>query len=1481
MNTSNFVLPTATALRRLACALLAALVTTLPPLAFAQAPGTVDLLPTPPEITPSVAPNIVLTFDDSGSMAREYMPDDRPHETPFTDWGQGSAISTDPSRPWFCAATIDPRVTDSTDPRSKPMNGMYYSPNVSYKPPLNADAVTEFPEATFTAAWNDGIRHNRPTNAVTTLGTRNLANSSYCRAVMAAADPLYHILAGASFNQDWSDTGLITGNSWAGHPFMTNNRGDITGTLVNRDPRLLLGTYGTPLLNANNINPLVTTGGVFEVQGGVQINGNPTIAFQGDANFDAPTIWLRINTTNCTNVRVRSLLRDINDTSTAAQQVAVQARVGTSGNFTNFDYVANANNNGSTPSDFVLNPSFNNQPRIQIRWMTTDATGNDNMIGVDDIQVTGTCTPLPASSAGYYQLKSDVAVTTDEFGRITNGTATLYTAANWEWVPLPASQQQNFANWYSYYRTRTNSAKTAMSRAFAPFDQNIRVVWQNLHTSQIAGATRIFKFANDATNNANPAVRDAFYNWLFQIPTAGGTPTIAATIRAGEFFRRNTVGAETNPYWDRDLNRELSCRQNFHINMSDGFWKDENVPPPLPRRFTQQAITALPDGRPYNPTDSETSVIHRYGDQYPNPSNVNPRISPLLADVSFHYWATNLRPTFSDQASTRLKVPPFIPDRSISLFGIPEASGANPADNKEIYWNPANDPATWSHMVNFNVSFGLDGFLPNTPQVYRELRLGSSTWKWPMPPSVNGEDPEKLDDFWRGALVSRGRYLSAQNPEQLINALQQIVASIVARRGASTAVSVSLPIITDGTTGYTAGYDTTDWSGFVVRNQLHPESGVRLQTLWDAGCILTGGLCPSTGETNLPVRAPNSRVIVTSEGARGTGKEFSWGNLSATQRARLNTDPSTLNLIINTQTSDGFGEQRVAYIRGSRVNESTASPRFRARSSVLGAVIRGQPVFVSSPASGFSDIYPPLSPEATGSYEVYQNEQRGRRPTIFVAANDGMLHAFDAANGKEAWAFVPNMVIDNYRLTKSTQFESGFTPTVDDKPVVSDAFINGAWKTVLLGSMRLGGRGIYALDVTKAERGDEVTTAAVSSKVLWEFSNVPPSGTSGTDGTDCGAGSRYCSSLGYTYDSVNIARLKHGNKWVALVSSGYFPQNGQDPASLSTAAARTSLLVIDLETGTLIREILTSSASQAATASFGLSQAIVYDRGSDLVDDIAYAGDLAGNMWRFDLQADNPNDWKVDLMFRTYGNGGTALPGEQPISAAPITMTDSAEGRTMLIFGTGKFIGGVDRTAAIPIQSHFGIRDYDTNSPNYPIRVNQLATQSMAQDAFGVRSITSISQIPSSLSPLNPGRGWRIQMNIPSEPGERSLATPFPFYTSNLVLLRSIIPIDVDPCNPGARYGLIVVNATDGTAFVDPNIATPSRVVGGVVASSTPPGDPITLRGGGAVVFAGLRDPNAAGGAVSDAAANAIEAAASNADDIWHRGAWRELLDQM
>lgn len=1237
-------------------------------LAAPPAPGTVDLIATPPELTATVAPNIMVTLDDSGSMGRHFMPDGRP----FDNGGWGARDDQNNvhnnrynyNTPWLCAPVIDAHNTDPTSPRASPMNGVYYNPNVTYRIPLREDGVTPFPTPTFTAAWNNGIIHNR------------------------------------------SDSPI---------------------------------SYGT--LRSDGAN-------------------------SGE--------------------------RGSRDLSTA-------------------------------------------------RFCTTDT----DMGG-------------PA----YYRLRDGVALTVDAQGIVTN-TGDLYNAANWERVEVPASQYTNFAIWWSYYHTRALTAASSMMLAMAPFDRNVRVAWQNLNSNRADANTPIYAFENDTVNND---VRNRFYDWLSLVNVGGGTPTLDATIRAGRFFNNEWSGrngaSDRNPYWDRSLNRELSCRQNFHFNVTDGFW---NQTPPgtgsVSPRDTTPSPQTLPDGKVYTAsagTLPEARIFYT--------ENGTGTVS--LSDIAWRYWSTVARPDFQLAASTRNTVVPFIPDRSTNLFGPALTPGQNALDHLEIYWNPANNPATWTHMVNFMVSFGAFGTIPQTQANLQALRLGNITW-----PATSANTRQNIDDMWHAAINSRGRFFAAANADDLIRALQEVVANILARRAGATATAVSLPLITDGTTGYSAGFDSADWSGFLTRDNLDPSNGQVQSLQWDAACLLTGGTCATTANSVTQLIAPNDRRIFTTDGGPTSLKPFRWADLNTQQRAALNTDPITLRLDLNVINSDGHGERRVNYLRGDRTHETTASPRFRVRSSLLGSVIKGQPVYVSSPTAGYRDAdWPETSPEYAAAvsgdgYREFQNDNFDRPPTVYVGSNNGMLHAFNAESGRERFAFVPNTLIRNYRLTQYTQHDGPLVPGVDEKPVVTDAFINGAWRTVLIGALRLGGRGVFALDITDPD----------NPQALWEFSNVDP----GSGGTDCAVGATFCSSLGYTYESANITRLPYDDRWVALISSGYFPTDPLDPASQSAKAGQTSLLVIDLATGRLIREILTSTAPQftAGTRTFGMSQAIVYDIGSDQIGDVAVAGDLAGNLWRFDLSATDPDDWSVDLVFQSYGSGGAAAVGGQPIASAPVVMRDRARRTAMFVFGTGKFIGLPDRVASIPQQSFYGIRDYGTCDPLtagsdpdeacnvYPIVPNDLVVQSLSQAASGARTIPSPQPIPDAK------RGWRIRLNIPSEPGERSSGIPFPFYSANLVLLRTVIPESTDPCAPGARYGFIFVNADTGTAPEQPSAggSTPPQPVGGVISALRPISDPVAKVGGGDVVLIGLPP------GLDPALLAALKSALSQGDSVWHRNSWREL----
>ena len=220
-----------------------------------------------------------------------------------------------------------------------------------------------------------------------------LAGALALAASGARADATYHPLANGSFQQNWTNTGLIvTNDDWSGVTSLEGHLGDGFSHPVGTDPSTVLA-FGTGTLdvNANNSDPSnASSGGVYEVDGGAVIAGNPTVAFQGSGTADAPFLLLRVNTSGCSNIGVSYTLRDIDTVSTAIQPVVLQSRVGESGNFAVVagTFVANANNGATTAGSATLAAGLENQAQVQLRWITTDATGSDAMIGIDDIQVT-------------------------------------------------------------------------------------------------------------------------------------------------------------------------------------------------------------------------------------------------------------------------------------------------------------------------------------------------------------------------------------------------------------------------------------------------------------------------------------------------------------------------------------------------------------------------------------------------------------------------------------------------------------------------------------------------------------------------------------------------------------------------------------------------------------------------------------------------------------------------------------------------------------------------------------------------------------------------------------------------------------------------------------------------------------------------------------------------------------------------------------
>nr|MDQ2695074.1 PilC/PilY family type IV pilus protein [Pseudomonadota bacterium] len=228
---------------------------------------------------------------------------------------------------------------------------------------------------------------------------------------------------------------------------------------------------------------------------------------------------------------------------------------------------------------------------------------------------------------------------------------------------------------------------------------------------------------------------------------------------------------------------------------------------------------------------------------------------------------------------------------------------------------------------------------------------------------------------------------------------------------------------------------------------------------------------------------------------------------------------------------------------------------------------------------------------------VYVGEPRNfslsRPAAVYVGANDGMLHAFNAETGRELFAYVPASLSAAdvtgsggglYRLTQQ-DYQNNHRYYVDMTPTVAEAQIDNAWRTVLVGGLGAGGRGLYALDITNPTTFNE-------DSVLWEV--------------NASQGFR----LGYTFSRPVVAKLNDG-RWGVIVGSGY-----------NVTGGNAQLLILSLEgTSRQLRAI-------SVPGSDSLASPTVVDLDQNGTADRVYAGDLQGRMWAFDISSTNPDNWR-------------------------------------------------------------------------------------------------------------------------------------------------------------------------------------------------------------------------------------------------------------
>jgi len=360
------------------------------------------------------------------------------------------------------------------------------------------------------------------------------------------------------------------------------------------------------------------------------------------------------------------------------------------------------------------------------------------------------------------------------------------------------------------------------------------------------------------------------------------------------------------------------------------------------------------------------------------------------------------------------------------------------------------------------------------------------------------------------------------------------------------------------------------------------------------------------------------RNIFTVNSDSGDQVDFLWNNLSDSQKAAL--DQAT----VDAGLLGAYDSNILNFVRGDRSEEKSAlGGTLRLRYSLLGDIINSNPVYIGAPAEAY----------VIEGFPTYKFENLNRAGRVAVGANDGMLHVFDASDGREVYAYIPSMVID--KLSKLAAVPYVHNYYVDGELFYGSAYIDDDWKSLLSGGLGAGGKGLFVLDVTNPLVSDD--------KVLYEITGT---------------------NIGYIYGKPRLGR-ESGGTWNVYIGNGY----GNTDAGGNPGNAE--LLIISLEDGTISRMYTGIQGGLSAPALVS---------GADRVVDIVFAGDNNGDMWKFDI-ANNA----VTKIF----DGSP----DRPIMTAPVVGAHP-NGGFMVFFGTGNKTSLVDAAdASYPTQAIYGIWD--------------------------------------------------------------------------------------------------------------------------------------------------------------------------------------------
>ena len=884
-------------------------------------------------------------------------------------------------------------------------------------------------------------------------------------------------------------------------------------------------------------------------------------------------------------------------------------------------------------------------------------------------------------------------------------------------------------------------------------DGKIRLAWQIMHNNGKSSSAGNVNSASMKTNSMRVlegSHRTNFLDFLKKMSPSGGTPSHDMLRNADEYMRLAPSANgpwSSNPGGSDGKSREyLGCRRNYHIFMTDGRWNGTRHTSSTTWWDNATNLT-LDNGMRYRTAEAGTKL-------YRDTDN-----SHTLADWAFMSWARPLQSASNLAGCTPGPGGAFdiCIQPTADYNKAPTKENFGTAENPAIierFWNPRYNPATWPHMVTYTIGFSNDAITwPGARDIIKptetlpfgydgsfpDLVRGDKNW-----PEMNSESRRSLD-LWHAALNGRGRFYAVEEGQDLEKAFRDIFQQINTNTGGETTTSAISGTNTsrDNVGRYTSKYEPRDaWKGYVFSDILdrdgeptpNPDWGVNASTGVPINTADKLDARKSDHANRLVLSWKHEDVLANHGGdiddILGQPISFTFSNLGATQKIWMRKNTASPVATENTTQ----GTNRVNYIRGDTSKEGNTGTTLRQRLSIQGDIINSVTWYTGWPSASL-----PLK-----GYAAFAKAYNWRTPMLYVGGNDGMLHGFSAVNGEEKIAYVPKGAIPKLRYLTAQDYDDKHKFFVDGSPMTGDVDIAAKptntdatdshtpdWRTLLVGTMGLGGKGYFVLDVTNpgfsnkpARMGQAASpvpsghsdganpnlvfnTGNASHLVVMDRTRSTEAGSAlvcGESDAECLALQSEERDIGHitaepVHHSTDILRSTqitrmNNNRWAVVMGNGY-----------NSANQRPVLLVQYLD-GDKELQLIPATTDAPGTGKAndnGLSAPRLVDLNGDDRTDIAYAGDNQGNLWKFDLTSFQPSNWGVafsgaPLFSATgpaaYGGSNRQLP--QPITVAPTvrpndrtaceadtdgsckTGTSVTVGGMMVAFGTGRNVARTD-----------------------------------------------------------------------------------------------------------------------------------------------------------------------------------------------------------